>query len=204
MIIVVVKPRISVAVTPGSVLTMPMTFVPVMLVLAMLPLLVLRLAITIPHHFLELPPLHRIIHDRLIRRLLLFLDRQHWIISDLCRGVPCRIGILQCHKAFLTARLLHLFRLPVLQQSVQPSPSQQVPLHFLSCAGLAIRRTAVHPVDAVLPARATGRLAHLLQLLDLPLLGALFEDLRGLLALFKGLLLFLPDLALVRHEHRMP
>ena len=115
--------------------------------------------------------------------MLLALDGQQRVISDLGCCVTRIVGILLEHEALLPCVLLQLLVLRALDQIVDTSLSQEVCLRLLCRAGLAIAGPLVHPVHAIDTLATTGSLELPLKLFLGTLLLNLIDALLGALAL---------------------
>lgn len=171
--------------------------------MSMLPLLAL-IILAPTNNLQQLLSAYRIIHNLLISRLLLSLNRKHRVLPNLRRHISRSIRILQRHETLLPRRLTKRLLLIPLNQPIDPSLSKQIALQLFSRAIRPRTWALVHPIHAIYSfARARG-----LELgLDL-LLGSFFLEFFdakfGLFALFERALLGLPYFLLVGEEDGMP
>jgi len=96
-----------------------------LIVIAMTVLAVLSLLLWFGARCLEqLPPAHRVVHNRFVCCLLLLLDCQHGILPNLRCRVSYRVRILQSHERLLIGALIQLLALVVLEQGVDATFAQ--------------------------------------------------------------------------------
>lgn len=91
----------------------------------------------------QLPPLGGIFHERLIRCLLLSLNRQQRVLANLIRRIANRIRVLHRHKCLLRGLLRQLLIIGPLQQRIDAAFAEQISLHLLSCAIHSLRWATV-------------------------------------------------------------
>jgi hypothetical protein len=104
----------------------------------------------------------RIVHHRLIGRLLMPLDRKHGIVGNLGSCIAEGIGIrTSCHEAVLRSIFLDCLAFVPLHQSIKPSLAQKITLHFFrdtTHTGSTGSRPTVHPIHLVHTLLSPGRL----------------------------------------------
>lgn len=151
----------------------------------------------------QLSPPDRVVHHGLVGSLLLPLNRQQGIFSDLGSRISRRIRILKGHEAVLPGRLLQLLVLGALDEIVDSSLSEKIRLSFLARANLAVGGALVHPVDSIDSLLSTRGFKLPLQLFLGALLLDFVDSLLGALALGECLLLFIPDGLLISPQGGM-
>lgn len=144
-----------------------------------------------------MPASYRVVHHGFVRGLFLALDGEERVVSNLGRCISSTVCILQGREAFLSRVLFQLLELVAFDQVVDSSLSKEVRFHFLGCAGLAVGRPLVHPVNSIYPFLSSGGLELPLQLFLCALLLDFIDALLRPLALGQSLLLFIVNSCLV-------
>lgn len=139
------------------------------------------------HRCEQLSALDGVVHHRLVRLLLLPLDRKQGVFADL-GGHVARIGDCRCRARGRQDILLRLFRhrllgVVILEELVDSPLAEQVGFVLSRVAGLAVGRAAVHPFDTVDLALAASGFERFLNLLFAPLFFDFLQALLQLLAL---------------------